>query len=56
MAASPIWAFTRAFQAYLDSGLDEARKELKPERMGVNIGVGMGGLGEIQAVYDDFKE
>ena len=42
--------------AYLDSRLDGARAALAPERMGVNIGVGMGGLGEIQAVHSSFKE
>lgn len=43
-------------QAYLDSGLDDARGSLRPERMGVNIGVGMGGLGEIADTAVGFKE
>ena len=43
-------------QAYIDSGLDEARAKIAPEAMGVNLGVGMGGLPEIQSVYDDYKE
>jgi 3-oxoacyl-[acyl-carrier-protein] synthase II len=43
-------------QAYLDSGLDESRAFYAPERMGVNIGVGMGGLGEIEAVHDAYRE
>jgi 3-oxoacyl-[acyl-carrier-protein] synthase II len=43
-------------QAYVDSGLDAHREKYTAERMGVNIGVGLGGLPEIQAVYDDFKE
>ena len=42
-------------QAYQDSGLADVRKNLAPERLGVNIGVGMGGLPEIQDVYDDYK-
>lgn len=47
-------------QAYLDSGLDAHRS--KPEsnfdstRIGINIGVGMGGLPEIEAVHNDFRE
>ena len=43
-------------QAYIDSGLDGSRADLSDERMGVNVGVGMGGLPEIQSVHDDFKE
>jgi len=38
-------------QAYRDSKLDEARTLLDPERMGVNIGVGMGGLYEIETSH-----
>jgi 3-oxoacyl-[acyl-carrier-protein] synthase II len=41
-------------QAYVDSGLDAQRQNLPAERLGVNIGVGMGGLGEIQSVHDDY--
>ena len=36
-------------EAYGDSGLDQIRSKISPERIGVNIGVGMGGLGEIEA-------
>jgi 3-oxoacyl-[acyl-carrier-protein] synthase II len=43
-------------QAYLDSGLDDARQDLPPERLGVNVGAGLGGLPEIQSVHNDFKE
>jgi len=43
-------------QAYLDSGLDDARQDLPAERLGVNVGAGLGGLPEIQSVHDDFKE
>ena len=43
-------------QAYVDSGLSSVRDQIASERMGVNIGVGMGGLPEIQSVYQDFQE
>ncbi|MBC7386809.1 MAG: beta-ketoacyl-ACP synthase II [Cryobacterium sp.] len=43
-----------SLEAYADSGLDAHRATLDPTRLGVNIGVGMGGLPEIEAVYDDF--
>lgn len=41
-------------EAYADSGLDAVRSQINPERIGVNIGVGMGGLPEIEAVHDDY--
>lgn len=41
-------------QAYLDSGLDQCRGQLSDELFGVNVGVGQGGLPEIQAVHDDY--
>lgn len=43
-------------QAYIDSGLSAYRDKISSERMGVNIGVGMGGLPEIQKTAMDFKE
>jgi 3-oxoacyl-[acyl-carrier-protein] synthase II len=43
-----------ALEAYGDSGLDPVRSTMSPERMGVNIGVGMGGLNEIEDVHNDF--
>jgi 3-oxoacyl-[acyl-carrier-protein] synthase II len=43
-----------SMEAYADSGLDAHRSQISPERMGVNIGVGMGGLPEIEAVHNDF--
>jgi 3-oxoacyl-[acyl-carrier-protein] synthase II len=43
-------------RAYADSGLEGVREDLAPERAGVNIGVGMGGLPEIQEVYQDFQK
>ena len=39
-------------QAYADSGLDAVRSSLRPERVGVNLGVGLGGLPEIEATHD----
>lgn len=44
-----------AVEAYADSGLDAHRAELNPERMGVNLGVGLGGLPEIEAMHDTWK-
>ncbi|MES1166827.1 MAG: beta-ketoacyl-ACP synthase II, partial [Pseudomonadota bacterium] len=38
--------------AYTDSGLDAHRLAIAPERIGVNLGVGMGGLPEIIAMHD----
>jgi 3-oxoacyl-[acyl-carrier-protein] synthase II len=43
-------------QAYIDSGLDAHRHHLPAEKLGVNVGVGMGGLGEIQSVHNDFLQ
>lgn len=43
-------------QAYMDSGLSACRAQLPSERIGVNIGVGMGGLPEIQNVFLDYQE
>ncbi|MEN9722031.1 MAG: hypothetical protein RJB38_17 [Pseudomonadota bacterium] len=45
-------ALAAGLDAYADSGLDLHRKTINPERMGCNIGVGMGGLPEIADVYD----
>ena len=42
-------------EAYRHSGLEAYRGQIAPERMGVNIGVGMGGLPEIEETYDDYK-
>jgi 3-oxoacyl-[acyl-carrier-protein] synthase II len=44
-----------AVEAYADSGLDSARSEIPAERMGVNLGVGIGGLPEIEAMQETFK-
>ncbi len=43
-------------EAYADSGLDALRSKIDPTRMGVNIGVGMGGLPEIEEVHNAFLE
>jgi 3-oxoacyl-[acyl-carrier-protein] synthase II len=44
-----------AVEAYADSGLDAHRASLPPERMGVNVGVGLGGLPEMEAMHDTWK-
>ncbi|HUR58697.1 MAG TPA: beta-ketoacyl-ACP synthase II [Opitutaceae bacterium] len=44
-----------AVEAYVDSGLDAHRSTLSPERMGVNLGVGLGGLPEMEAMHDTWK-
>lgn len=48
------FALAAGLEAYGDSGLDSLRSEIDPTRMGANIGVGMGGLPEIEAVHNDF--
>lgn len=47
-------ALAAGLEAYQDSGLDAYRSQISPERMGVNIGVGMGGLNEIAQVHEEF--
>ncbi|HTJ79402.1 MAG TPA: beta-ketoacyl-ACP synthase II [Rariglobus sp.] len=44
-----------AVEAYADSGLDAHRVNLDPNRMGVILGVGMGGLPEVESMHDTFK-
>jgi 3-oxoacyl-[acyl-carrier-protein] synthase II len=44
-----------ATEAYIDSGLDAHRATLPPERVGVNLGVGLGGLPEIVAMHETWK-
>lgn len=44
-----------AVEAYTDAGLDAHRAELDANRMGVNLGVGLGGLPEIEAMQETFK-
>ena len=42
-------------EAYIDSGLDSHRSSLPPERIGVNLGVGLGGLPEIVATHEVWR-
>jgi 3-oxoacyl-[acyl-carrier-protein] synthase II len=42
-------------EAYVDSGLDLVRESLLPERVGVNLGVGLGGLPEIVATHEAWR-
>lgn len=44
-----------AVEAYTDSGLDDHRATLNSDRMGVNLGVGLGGLPEMEATHDVWK-
>ena len=46
---------TAAVEAYADSGLDAHRAILDSERLGVNLGVGLGGLPEMEAMHDTWK-
>lgn len=46
---------TAAVEAYADSGLDALRDTLDAARLGVNLGVGLGGLPEIEATHDTWK-
>lgn len=45
-----------AADAYADSGLDAHRAELDADRMGVSLGVGLGGLPEMESMHDTWKE
>ena len=47
-------ALSAGLEAYEDSGLDAVRSQISPERMGTNIGVGMGGLNEIAEVHKEY--
>ncbi len=44
-----------AVEAYADSGLDAHRATIAAERLGVNLGVGLGGLPEMEAMHDTWK-
>jgi 3-oxoacyl-[acyl-carrier-protein] synthase II len=48
------FALAAGLEAYGDSGLDAIRSKIDSERMGINIGVGMGGLPEIEEVHSEF--
>jgi 3-oxoacyl-[acyl-carrier-protein] synthase II len=47
-------ALAAGLEAYGDSGLDPIRNQFAADRIGINIGVGMGGLNEIEAVHNEF--
>jgi 3-oxoacyl-[acyl-carrier-protein] synthase II len=47
-------ALGAGLEAYGDSGLDAFRSSIDPARIGINIGVGMGGLPEIEEVHNEF--
>ena len=49
-------ALVAGVEAYRDSGLDSARDQISPTEIGVNIGVGMGGLPGIEDTYRTFLE
>lgn len=42
-------------EAYVDSGLDAHRAAIPAERIGVNLGVGLGGLPEIEATHETWR-
>jgi 3-oxoacyl-[acyl-carrier-protein] synthase II len=44
-----------SLEAYIDSGLDRVRASLPSERLGVNLGVGLGGLPEIVAMHETWR-
>ena len=44
-----------AIEAYADSGLDALRDKLDATRLGVNLGVGLGGLPEIESMQETWK-
>jgi len=48
------FALAAGLEAYGDSGLDAYRSQISPDRIGINIGVGMGGLPEIEEVHNEF--
>jgi 3-oxoacyl-[acyl-carrier-protein] synthase II len=49
-------ALVASVEAYQDSGLDEVRDQVDPTGMGVNIGVGMGGLPAIEETHRTLME
>jgi 3-oxoacyl-[acyl-carrier-protein] synthase II len=42
-------------EAYVNSGLDSVRAKISPERLGANLGVGLGGLPEIFAMHETWR-
>src|SRR5690606_20435908 len=51
----PQLGATAAVEAYTDSGVDARRATLAADRIGVNLGVGLGGLPEMEALHDTWK-
>ena len=49
-------ALVAGVEAYQDSGLDSARHLVEATEIGMNIGVGMGGLPAIEETYSTFLE
>jgi 3-oxoacyl-[acyl-carrier-protein] synthase II len=49
-------ALVAGLEAYADSGLDSARDRISPEDIGINIGVGMGGLPGIEDTHDTYRD
>jgi 3-oxoacyl-[acyl-carrier-protein] synthase II len=49
-------ALVAGVEAYADSGLDSYRDQISPTEIGVNIGVGMGGLPGIEDTHTTLKE
>jgi len=47
---------TAGLEAYVDSGLDAERGAIASERIGVNLGVGLGGLPEIVAMHETWQQ
>jgi 3-oxoacyl-[acyl-carrier-protein] synthase II len=49
-------ALAAGVEAYADSGLDSVRDQISPTEIGVNIGVGMGGLPGIEDTHTTLRE
>ena len=49
-------ALTASIEAYQDSGIDAYRDQFSPTEMGVNIGVGMGGLPLIEETHNTLRD
>ncbi len=48
-----LMAMSAGLEAYIDSGIDALRDKIPAERIGTNIGVGMGGLPEIEETHSE---
>ena len=49
-------ALAAGVEAYADSGLDAYREHFSPTEIGINIGVGMGGLPGIEDTHDTLRD